>query len=328
MSPFKPFLSPRYPFAWTQELDSAFKESKEAIISAIYTGVVIFDVTKRTCLRPDLSRQGAGYYLSQKHCHCESNIPDCCEDGWKVILVGSRFLHGPEMRYAPIEGEALAVAWGLEQTKYFTEGCDNLLVITDHKPLVKVLGDRTLDEIHNTRLFRLKQRTLPWRFDIIHMPGKSNTAADATSRHPCSSLSTEVTGLNFSTMNDRAEHVLHTAIAYETADLTSISWEDITHETSLDPVLSLLVKKLTGGFPFYHNSIEISLRPFCKIHDSFHVSDQVVIMYGDRVIIPTSLRSRVLQILHSAHQGSTGMEARAQSLLYWPGMSLDIKRTR
>ena len=94
MSPFKPFLSPRYPFAWTQELDSAFKESKEAIISAIYMGVEIFDVTKRTCLRPDWSRQGVGYYLSQKHCHCESNIPDCCKDGWKVILVGSRFLHG------------------------------------------------------------------------------------------------------------------------------------------------------------------------------------------------------------------------------------------
>jgi hypothetical protein len=51
------------------------------------------------------------------------------------------------------------VAWGLEQTRYFTQGCDNLVVVTDHKPLVKIFGDRTLDEITNSRLFRLKQRT-------------------------------------------------------------------------------------------------------------------------------------------------------------------------
>jgi len=37
------------------------------------------------------------------------------------------FLSEAEQRYAAIEGEALAVAWGLKQTKYFTQGCDNPL---------------------------------------------------------------------------------------------------------------------------------------------------------------------------------------------------------
>jgi len=60
-----------------------------------------------------------------------------------------------------IEGEAVAIAWDLEQTRYFTQDCDNLVVITDHRPLVKIFGDRTLDEITNSRLFRLKQRILP-----------------------------------------------------------------------------------------------------------------------------------------------------------------------
>ena len=35
-----------------------------------------------------------------------------------MILAGSRSLSSAEHRYAPVEGEALAVAWGLEQTKY------------------------------------------------------------------------------------------------------------------------------------------------------------------------------------------------------------------
>ena len=43
----------------------------------------------------------------------------------------------------------------MEQTKYFTHGCDNFVVVPDHKPLIKIFGDRTLNEITNTRLFRL-----------------------------------------------------------------------------------------------------------------------------------------------------------------------------
>lgn len=112
-----------------------------------------------------------------------------------MTLAGSRFLSPAEERYAAVEGEALAVAWGLEQSRYFTQGCDDLIIVTDHKPLVKILGDRTLDEITNTRLFRLKQRTLPWRFDIIHLPGKTNFAADAASRYPSPSGSIDSVSL-------------------------------------------------------------------------------------------------------------------------------------
>ena len=187
MAPFKPFLSPKRKFEWNDNLDKAFSRSKDAITDAIRHGVEIFDPTQCTCLRPDWSNRGIGYFLLQKHCACPSTLPDCCSNGWRVTLAGSRFLSSAEQRYAPIEGEALAVAWGLEQTKYFTQGCDNLVVVTDHKPLTKIFGDRTLDDISNTRLFRLKQRTSMRRFDIAHLPGSTNTAADAASRHAATS---------------------------------------------------------------------------------------------------------------------------------------------
>ena len=131
------------------------------IVEAIKQGVRIFDLKRKTCLRPDWSTLGVGYFLLQKHCLCSGSLPNCCADGWNITLAGSHFLTGAEKRYVAIEGEALAIAWSLEQTRYFTQGCLDLLVVTDHKPLVKIFGDRTLDEIHNTRLFRLKQRTLP-----------------------------------------------------------------------------------------------------------------------------------------------------------------------
>jgi len=122
MAPFKPFLSPKYKFEWTPELDTAFNQSKSAIVEAIRHGVEIFDPSLRTCLRPDWSKKGIGYTLLQKHCSCLSDLPDCCPDGWGITLAGSRFLSTTEQRYAPVEGEALVIAWGLEHSKYFTQG--------------------------------------------------------------------------------------------------------------------------------------------------------------------------------------------------------------
>ena len=62
-----------------------------------------------------------------------------------------------------------------------------MLVVSDHQPLKKLLGDRTLDEITNSRLLKLKQRTFPWYFEIDYLPGIDNPAADATSRNPSDS---------------------------------------------------------------------------------------------------------------------------------------------
>jgi len=107
MAPFRPFLSLKHPFQWSQQLEEAFQRSKEEIVRAIKRGVEIFVITRKTCLRPDWSRQGIGYFVLQKHCECTSNLPGCCTNGWKIVLAGSRFLSSAEQRYAPIDGEAL-----------------------------------------------------------------------------------------------------------------------------------------------------------------------------------------------------------------------------
>ena len=201
MTSFKPLVSPRCPFTWTPELDQRFLESKGAIIEA-KKRVKILDKTKR---RPTVKELDTSFPRSTS---CESKSQNCYEDGWKITLAGSRFLHSAVNRYAHVEGEALGVAWGLEQTKYFTQGCDNLLVMTDHKPLLKLLGDHTPGEIINPRLFRLKQRILPWRYDIAHTPGIANKAADATSRHPISEYA-EIVSLSLMSFSDRIEYALN-----------------------------------------------------------------------------------------------------------------------
>ena len=61
-------------------------------------------------------------------------------------------------------------------------GCKHLYVATDHKSLVGVLGDQSLADVQNPRLARIKERTLWWKFTIIHTPGKLQLAADVLSR--------------------------------------------------------------------------------------------------------------------------------------------------
>ena len=102
----------------------------------------------------------------------------------KIVFAGSRFLHTAESRFAPIEGEALAVVYGLESARHFKLGCDNLVVATDHNPLLGVLNNRHLGDIKNERLLSLKEKTLPYRFSIFHIPGQKQKAPEANSRKP------------------------------------------------------------------------------------------------------------------------------------------------
>ena len=208
------------------QLDAPFADSKTAIINTIKKGVEIFHVNRPTCLRPDWSTNWVGHFLLQKHFTCAHITPDCCQGDWCITLAGSRFLTTAEQRYAPIEREALAIAWGLEQTKFFKMGCDHLIVATDHKPLVKIFGDWKLDEIPNTRLFRLKQRILPWRFDIMHLPGSTNFVADSTSWHPSSN-------------NDvKMESMIAASIRRKTEIAVAFTWERLVTESQKDPTMS------------------------------------------------------------------------------------------
>ena len=139
MAPFRHLLSDAKPFQWDNELEMAFQQSKEKIIELIVDGVASFDVNLVTCLSPDFSKQGMGWILQQKICRCPGITPTCCKEGWKLVLCGGHFCNKAKQNYSPIEGEATAIAKGLEDTKYHTMGCKQLYVATDHKPLVSVL---------------------------------------------------------------------------------------------------------------------------------------------------------------------------------------------
>ena len=346
MQPFRALLKPKTPFKWTEELDSLFEQSKSIIVEEILKGVEIFEKNKPTCLATDFSKDGIGFWLLQKHCSCPSTKPFCCRTGWKVTLVGSRFTSPTESRYAPIEGEALAVVDALDKTRHFVLGCPNLVVAVDHKPLLKVFSDRSLDKIPNPRLRNLKEKTLKYRFQITHIPGINHTAADALSRKPVSEakhlhLPDDASPIsndpNLPTLphnflkSIRAQTDYSTLNALEEdnslAGISSVTWDDVRTASNSDPSILKLIDIIESGFPESNDTLPTELRPYFQFRDKLTSFDGVA-LYNDRIIIPPSLRDKVLRALHSAHQGVSQMCSRADASFFWPGMTTAISEMR
>lgn len=358
MYPFRHLLKPKMKFEWTPQLDELFEKSKAHIVEKIKEGVEQFTPNLPTCVSCDYSGEGIGFFLLQKICSCPSRTPVCCPDGWRLCLVGSRFLHDAETRYSPIEGESLAVAYSLHQTRYFILGCPDLTVATDHKPLLQILNNRSLADIPNRRLLNLKEKTLQYRFRIVHVPGKKQQGADAASRYPTGPAerlelpgepedddrdiyggmsSTELRAiiLNHLRIKDETpadeDDPIECAIITEAlASLSSfpvITWDEIRQNTASDPTMVLLMNKLNTGFPEDSRQLPSDLRPFSSKASNLSEVDGVILL-GQRILVPPTLRNAVLSSLHAAHQGIPAMKARAASSVWWPNMTIDITRTR
>ncbi|CAB3985538.1 Transposon Ty3-I Gag-Pol poly [Paramuricea clavata] len=355
MLPFRESLKPGSQFTWTEELNQLFEESKKVIVNEIEHGVQIFDKSKPTCLATDWSKDGIGFWLFQKHCDCPAERPFCCKTGWKVTLVGSHFTHTAESRYAPIEGEALAVVDALDKARFFVLGCDNLIIAVDYKPLLKVFGDRCLEDISNIRLRNLKEKTLRYRFRMVHIPGIKHKAADALSRHPSGTTNPEampipddVADINanspppmlsnpvlagirtlepdtYSITATIEKQLLSSAI--KSTHSMAVTWDRVKTATASDTTMEKLLSTITAGFPEFRHELPPDLQEFFQFCEHLYAIDGVI-LYKARIVIPSSLRSHILSILHSAHQGITSMTSRAEATVFWPGITPAIRAIR
>lgn len=98
----------------------------------------------------------------------------------------------------------------------------------------------------NPRLFRLKERTLQYRFTVRYLPGKRNYAADFHSRYPAHNAPPDG-------QDDKQVEELLGAMAEAT--LTALNFDDcitldedrVLQMSRQDPVYQLLVAKVLAG---------------------------------------------------------------------------------
>ena len=342
MAPFRELLKTKEnrKFFWDDSLDLLFKRSKTVITQHVEDGVRAFEANRPTCLSTDWSKTGIGFMLQQKHCSCSlENAPHCGPGHWKLVFAGSRFTTESEARYAPVEGEALALVYGLQQARMFVMGCPNLIVVVDHKPLVKLFSDQMLEKIKNPRLFSLKEKSLMFRFTIKYIPGKLNSGPDAASRYPPpsekASLLTALCG-EPSTEETEAASRMHESMVASAKIATSsapsdgfraISWEIVKAECATDQTSLELVDMISRGFPESRSETPESLRVFWPMRHELHQLEGVP-FHEHKMFVPKSLRAEVLDCLHSAHQGEVGMKSSARYRFFWPGMDAAITQKR
>ena len=318
---------------WDELLKQKLEQAKDVICRLAKDGLAYYDRSRPTAVITDWSKEGLGFIILQQHCRCSSvDAPFCCKGGWRLALCGSRHLTSAEAGYAPVEGEALAVAWCLRKARLFLLGCPNLILVTDHRPLVKLLGDRALNEVANPRLFRLKEKTLQYRFTIRYLPGKRNCAADFLSRYPA--LKAPPDGQDEEQVEELTGALAAaTVAALEFSERLALDEEAVLKESQQDPTYQLLVAKVLAGDWNSNKGQEIAcLRPFYNVRDRLAVSRGLVTyVYEEghvRLVIPEGLRRQVAASLHASHQGLDSMLRRARQSVYWPGLEGDLQHHR
>jgi hypothetical protein len=67
-------------------------------------------------------------------------------------------------------------------------------------------------------------------------------------------------------------------------------------------------------------------KQFAGVWDNMSVSGVFLVMDGDRLVVPKSMRAEVLSQLHRGHAGITRTKQLARQHFYWPSMNNEIKQ--
>ena len=102
------------------------------------------------------------------------------QDG-KPVAYASKTLSGTEKRYACIERELLAIVYAVQRFHTYLYG-RHFKVLTDHKPLVKIMQKPLTTA--PPRLQRMTLKLQGYHFDLEYRPGNEEVAADTLSRLP------------------------------------------------------------------------------------------------------------------------------------------------
>ena len=93
-----------------------------------------------------------------------------------------------------------------------------------------------------------------------------------------------------------------------------------------DSAYGRLLAYVNSGFPSNRYDLHNSVLPYWKLRDSLYADGELV-LYGQRIVIPATLRRTTLARLHDSHRGVEATKRRARQTVFWPGIDSDIKNT-
>lgn len=291
-------------WTWGPSQQSAFENIKSMLTTAPV--LAFYDIEKPTTVSADASSYGLGAVLLQLH-----------GEMWKPVAYCSRRLSEAETRYAQIEKECLASVWACEKFDKYLCGLDQFRLETDHRPLVPLVNSRSLDNVP-LRCQRLLMRLMRYKPEAVYVPGKTLVVADALSRSPQPHTSEQT--------DTHSDVECYIATVVQGIPASPSRMESIKTATANDNELQTVIRFIKDGWPEYKDKVPLNVRAYMKVKNELSETNGLVVR-GSRIVIPKTQRADILKKIHAGHQGITKCRDRANSSVWWPGLSTELKDT-
>lgn len=100
--------------------------------------------------------------------------------------------------------------------------------------------------------------------------------------------------------------------------------EKLKKATNDDLILAKLKSHHLNGWPKTKKDVDNKVKFYFNLQDQVTVEDELLYL-NFKLIIPVEYREYILQLLHESHFEMTKTKARANQVIYWPGLSKDIE---
>ena len=277
-------------FKWEEIHENAFNKLKSQLVSA--QSLAYFDKDARTMVIADASPVGLVAVLVQ-----EQNGEE------RVISYASRSLTSVERRYSLTEKEALGLVCACERFHAYLYR-KHFELITDHKPLEIIYSKNSSRPARMQKWFLWLQA---YDFTVKYRPETENIA-DELSRLLRDTVQST---------NDAEDYIRFVA---KNTVLRAIIIQEVEEESVNDPELSVVRTCILTDSQW--DLVDVSFR---SVRQELSVLEKLEIR-GTWLVIPKSLRKKVLSLAHEGHQGIVKTKQRFRSKVWWPNIDKEGER--